>query len=32
VGLQSGEIRVLALDSAYLRRRLQRKLRDIGIL
>lgn len=32
VGLQSGEVRVLTLDSSYLRRRLQKKLKEIGIL
>ena len=32
VGLESGEIRQLAQDSDYLRQRLQRKLKEIGIL
>lgn len=32
VGLESGEVRVLAQDSDYLRTRLQRKLQEIGIL
>lgn len=32
VGLESGEMRVLAQDSDYLRQRLQRKLIEIGIL
>jgi hypothetical protein len=32
VGLQSGEIRVLAHDGNYLRYRLQRKLTELGIL
>jgi WD40 repeat protein len=32
VGLETGEIRVLAQDSDYLRQRLQRKLVEIGIL
>lgn len=32
VGLESGELRILAQDSAYLRQRLQRKLIEIGIL
>ena len=32
VGLENGEIRFLAQDSEYLRRRLHRKLMEIGIL
>lgn len=32
VGLESGDIRILAQDSEYLRRRLHRKLMEIGIL
>lgn len=32
VGTESGEIRVFAQDSDYLRQRLQRKLEEIGIL
>ena len=32
VGLESGEMRILAQDSDYLRQRLQRKLVEIGIL
>jgi hypothetical protein len=32
VGLESGEMRILAQDSDYLRHRLQRKLISIGIL
>lgn len=32
VGLESGEMRALAQDSDYLRQRLQRKLKEIGIL
>ncbi len=32
VGLESGELRILAQDSDYLRQRLQRKLIEIGIL
>ena len=32
VGLENGEMRALAQDSDYLRQRLQRKLREIGIL
>ena len=32
VGLESGEMKVLAQDSDYLRRRLQSKLVTIGIL
>jgi hypothetical protein len=32
VGLESGELRILAQDSDYLRQRLQRKLQEIGIL
>ena len=32
VGLESGEMKVLAQDSDYLRQRLQRKLTEIGIL
>ncbi len=32
VGLESGEMRILAQDSDYLRQRLQRKLIEIGIL
>ena len=31
VGLESGEVRVLAQDSGYLRTRLQRKLKEMGI-
>ncbi len=32
VGLESGDLRILAQDSDYLRQRLQRKLQEIGIL
>jgi hypothetical protein len=32
VGMESGELRVFAQDSDYLRQRLQRKLEEIGIL
>jgi WD40 repeat protein len=32
VGLESGEMRILAQDSSYLRKRLQVKLKEIGIL
>jgi len=32
VGLESGEMRILAQDSDYLRQRLQSKLMEIGIL
>lgn len=32
VGLESGEMRILAQDSDYLRQRLQKKLIEIGIL
>jgi hypothetical protein len=32
VGLETGEMRILAHDSDYLRERLHRKLQDLGIL
>ena len=32
VGLESGDLRILAHDAEYLRKRLQRKLKEIGIL
>jgi hypothetical protein len=32
VGLEGGEMRILAQDSDYLRQRLQKKLMEIGIL
>ena len=32
VGLESGEMRILAQDPNYLRQRLQNKLMEIGIL
>ena len=32
VGLQNGEVRILAQNSDYLRQRLQKKLIEIGIL
>lgn len=32
VGMESGEMRIMAQDSDYLRQRLQRKLMEIGIL
>lgn len=32
VGLETGELRVLAHDSDYLRARLHRKLQELGIL
>ena len=32
VGLENGDVRILAQDSDYLRQRLQRKLIEIGIL
>lgn len=32
VGLETGEIRVIAHDSEYLRDRLHRRLQDLGIL
>ena len=32
VGLENGEMRILAQDSDYLRQRLQQKLMEIGIL
>jgi hypothetical protein len=32
VGLESGEMKVLAMDSEYIRERLQNKLIEIGIM
>jgi hypothetical protein len=32
VGLENGELRIIAHDSNYLRERLHRKLKDLGIL
>jgi hypothetical protein len=32
VGLETGELRILAHDSDYLRERLHRKLQELGIL